>query len=211
MKEETISEVVANGLVKAIDYIESNLISNGDSNILSINNISLNSNISPSYLQAYFKKFHGIYLHTYIIRRKMTLAAYDLIHSSDTIEKIAEKYGYEINSFIRGFKKIHSITPTECRKNGKIEKEFLPIHIEFNIIETIEDFDNIFLLEKNCMRCVFCMGNVCAGRSEDYGEPIEKVRMKFPNGCEEFKYTLNDFIENEELKEELLNKLIKKE
>lgn len=207
MKEEIITDVVANALINVLDYIENNLI---DNNELNINEISKKSNISPSYLQYIFKKLSGSYLHTYIIKRKMSLASHDLIETKDSITNIAIKYGYEVDSFIRAFKKIYSFTPTEYRRNGKIEKEFLPINIEINNIEKITNFDEMYLVEKNCQNCVFCMENVCAGRDEDYGKPIKEVVKRFPNGCEEFEYTLNKFIENEKLKEEILNKLINK-
>lgn len=208
MRTEIITDVVANGLIKAIDYIENNLITNEENlNALSINEISQKSNISPSYLQDIFKKLYDSSLHTYIIRRKMSLASHDLIETKEKITDIARKYGYELDSFIRRFKKIYSITPTEYRRNGKVEKEFLPITIEVDNVEAITNFDDLYLIEKNCINCVFCMGNGCAGRNEEYGKPIKDVIKKFPNGCEEFEYTLNNFIENEKLKEELFSKL----
>lgn len=60
-------------------------------------------------------------------------------------------------------------------------------------------------IEKNCDNCVFCMsddkGFVCAGRTDDYCTPIIEMKKKYPNGCEEFEYTLDAFIANEQLKE----------
>ena len=192
MEEILITETLANGLIKAVEYIERNLIVENEENSLRIDKIAQEANISSSYLQKYFKNFHKVTLHTYIMRRKMTLASYDLINTKDTNEKIAIKYGYEPNSFWRCFEKIFNKTPDEYRKNGIIEKEFLPIHIELSEFE---------LVEKKCMNCEFCMGNdkkiVCAGRSDLYGEDIEKVIKIYPNGCEEFEYTLENFILNE--------------
>ena len=207
--EEIITEALANGLIKAIEYIERNLIVENEENSLKIDKIAQKANISSSYLQKYFKKFHKVTLHTYIMRRKMTLASYDLINTKDTNEKIAIKYGYEPNSFWRCFEKIFNKTPDEYRKNGIVEKEFLPIHIKTNDIEIKNDKflnEEIYLVEKKCMNCEFCIGNdkkiVCAGRSDLYGEDIENVIKIYPNGCEEFEYTLEKFILNEKLKEE---------
>ncbi len=63
------------------------------------------------------------------------------------------------------------------------------------------------IIQKHCMNCEFCMPNgnelICAGRDEDYGTLISQMIEKFPNGCEEFEYTLNTFILNEKIKEEI--------
>lgn len=67
--------------------------------------------------------------------------------------------------------------------------------------------ENKEIVQKHCMNCEFCMANeekiVCAGRSDLYGEDINKVIERYPNGCEEFEYTLRAFILNEKINESL--------
>lgn len=67
--------------------------------------------------------------------------------------------------------------------------------------------ENKEIVQKHCMNCEFCMANgektVCAGRNDLYGEDINKVIERYPNGCEEFEYTLNAFILNEKINESL--------
>ncbi len=53
------------------------------------------------------------------------------------------------------------------------------------------------IIPKSCNTCIFNMG-VCSGRTKEYGKSIEKVMKLFPNGCEEFEYKLEAFIQNEE-------------
>ena len=58
-----------------------------------------------------------------------------------------------------------------------------------------EMFDKI----KCCATCVFCMvGNdeiVCAGRTDEYGFPIDKMKKIYPNGCEEYEVSIHDYID----------------
>ena len=168
--------------------------------MLNIDNISKAVNSSSSSLQDLFRKTCNISIHEYIVNRRMTLASHNLIESNEEIIHIAEKYGYEQNSFTRAFKKNYNITPSEYRKKGILQKDFDRIDIKSI------NLNKIFFVEKNCNNCVFNMG-VCAGRTKEYGMPIEKVMQLFPNGCEEFEYTLEAYNENEKKKEKFVKEL----
>ena len=55
----------------------------------------------------------------YIRRRKMTLAAIDLLNSDIKVIDLALKYGYDSPvSFSRAFQALHKVTPTEARADG---------------------------------------------------------------------------------------------
>ena len=55
----------------------------------------------------------------YVRRRRLTLAAQELVTSGDKIIDIALKYGYDTpESFARAFRKIHGITPSAAREPG---------------------------------------------------------------------------------------------
>jgi hypothetical protein len=62
------------------------------------------------------------------------------------------------------------------------------------------------IVEINCSTCEFNFGNVCAGHGirtdngqDTYGMPMEEVDKMFPNGCDDYGISLDDFIEQEKL------------
>lgn len=190
-------------LNKIINHIEENLKINNkdDKDLLLISEISKAMNISISALNNLFNRGCPVTIHEYIVKRRMCLASHDLIETKENIINIAQKYGYSSDSFTKIFKKTYGLTPREYRKNGVLQKEFERFDIK------IIDLDSLKLVEKHCFNCEFCMCGVCAGRSEEYGTPIKEIINKFPNGCEEFKYSLDAFIENEKKKERLIEEL----
>ncbi|HWL13175.1 MAG TPA: AraC family transcriptional regulator [Ureibacillus sp.] len=98
---------------KAIDYIEQNLLDTD----LSIEHIAKACNSSAFHFQRIFSILTEITVGDYIRRRRLTLAAQDLINTKDKIIDIAYKYGYETpESFSKAFRKQHSLSPKEARK-----------------------------------------------------------------------------------------------
>lgn len=198
-----------NDLNKIINYIEENLVINqeDDIDVLSISKIADLFNLSTSALNELFNNGCPVTLHDYIIKRRMTLASHDLIESNDSIMTISQRYGYNSpDSFTRIFKKTYGLTPTEYRKNGILKEDFNRFYLR------IYDLNDLYLVEKNCRTCEFCMpGNntlVCAGRNEEYGFSIKEMIEKYPNGCDCFNYSLDAFIENEQKKEKLIKEII---
>lgn len=73
-------------------------------------------NISISYFcKIYFKTF-GVTCAYDIRRSKMEHGKYLLLHTSDTIQEICRKCGYEYSHFMRTFRKFYQMTPTEYRR-----------------------------------------------------------------------------------------------
>lgn len=63
----------------------------------------------------------------YLRRRRMALAARDLVESDIRIIDVAARYGYESpDAFSRAFRAFHGASPTEVRKTGAL-REFPPI------------------------------------------------------------------------------------
>ncbi len=99
-------------LINALDYIEENIASD-----IMISAIADECFVSVSNLQKTFKYAFGVSVKEYILRRRFSCAAKDLVGSEESILDIALKYGYSnAESFTRGFRKVWDITPSEFRK-----------------------------------------------------------------------------------------------
>ena len=77
----------------------------------------------------------GYPLSEYIRKRRLSLAALDLISDSDmSIQKISEKYGYSTSaSFSKAFHEFHGFSPTACKKGNCEIKMFSKPTFEFCI------------------------------------------------------------------------------
>lgn len=117
-------------LIVALDYIEDHI-----SGEIHIQEIADNSFVSLSSLQKTFKFVFRIPINEYIIRRRFSCAARDLLTTEDTILDIALKYGYQnAESFTRGFKKVWNVTPSEYRKTRKFSGHTPKLSIPQNLL-----------------------------------------------------------------------------
>lgn len=99
-------------LINALDYIEENIASD-----IKISELADACFVSVSGLQKTFTYAFRVSVKEYILRRRFSCAAKDLIKTDDSILDIALKYGYSnAESFTRGFRKIWDITPSEFRR-----------------------------------------------------------------------------------------------
>ena len=105
-------------LQKAINYIEDNLLEE-----ISIEDIAKNANSSAYNFQRTFGLLTEITVGEYIRRRRLTLAADELIRTNSKIIDLAFKYGYDTpEAFTKAFRRQHEVSPSEARKNiGKIK------------------------------------------------------------------------------------------
>ena len=77
-------------------------------------------NISSSYFHRIYQKAFGVSCASDIHRSKLEHAKWLLLHTSDTLQEVARKCGYDYSHFMRTFKKEFGLTPTEYRR-GKTE------------------------------------------------------------------------------------------
>ena len=78
--------------------------------------------MNPSYLSDLFSKKLGVTFSNYLTNIRIEKATQFLIYTDYTLETIAEKTGFNnYRKFIRAFKRIHSITPTEYRNKNRKE------------------------------------------------------------------------------------------
>lgn len=100
-------------LMNVLAHIEMNITGE-----IKVDEIAKNSYLSVSSLQKTFKYVFHMTVKDYILRRKFTCAAKDLITTDDSILDIALKYGYSNHeSFTRGFHRVWGISPSEYRKS----------------------------------------------------------------------------------------------
>jgi len=107
-------------LNRALAYIEENLA--GEVDFRQVERLAL---CSEYHFRRTFSFLAGISLSEYIRRRRLTLAAFDLLHSDARVLDTAVKYGYgSADAFSRAFYSLHGVTPSESRAAGRLLKAF---------------------------------------------------------------------------------------
>ena len=72
---------------------------------------------SIAHIRDIFVRRTGIPLSKYILTRKISNAAYEILYNHQSILHIASKYGFSNHdTFTRAFKRITGLTPSEFRK-----------------------------------------------------------------------------------------------
>ena len=100
---------------RAIDYVEENL-----KNEIVYSEVAKRAYLSEFHFQKLFLVLTGYTLGDYIRRRKLALAAKDLVDGKKKVIDVALDYGYESpESFSRAFTKFHGVTPLEAKKGAK--------------------------------------------------------------------------------------------
>lgn len=105
---------------QAMGYIEGNLADEID--MQQVERLAL---CSEYHFRRMFSFLAGVPLSEYIRRRRLTLAAFDLLHSEVSVMDTAVKYGYSSSdAFTRAFHSLHGVTPTEARATGRPLKAY---------------------------------------------------------------------------------------
>ncbi len=98
----------------AIEYIEGNL-----DGVLSFEDVAKVACCSKYHFHRMFFSSFKITCAEYIRRRKLTLAAVEILNSDKKIVDIALMYGYDSpNAFTRAFRNIHGINPSTARSSA---------------------------------------------------------------------------------------------
>ncbi len=102
-------------LENAVDYIEEHLCGE-----ITLEKVAQRVACSSFHFQRMFSYVVGISLSEYIRRRRLTLAAFELMQTNEKVIDIAIKFEYDSqSSFARAFQALHGITPT-CARNGGV-------------------------------------------------------------------------------------------
>ncbi len=104
----------------ALSYIEEKLTEEID--FRQVERLAL---CSEYHFRRIFSFLAGMTLSEYIRRRRLTLAALELIDSRARVIDVAIKYGYDSpDSFTRAFHSLHGVKPSEARQAGQPLKAF---------------------------------------------------------------------------------------
>ncbi|SET60020.1 AraC family transcriptional regulator [Natronincola peptidivorans] len=139
---------------EALSYIENHLTDEID--FKEVSRLALSSEY---HFKRMFSFLAGVPLSEYIRRRRLTLAAFELIHSEVRIIDVAIKYGYSSpDSFTRAFQSMHGVTPSEVRNHSQALKAYPPMTFQLSIKGGNEM--NYRIVEKEAFRIVGLMKRV---------------------------------------------------
>lgn len=116
------------GLNRSIDYIESHLTEEVDYAAL-----ARLACCSAYHYQRMFAYLAGMPLGEYIRRRRMSLAAVDLMAGEKVVD-VACRYGYQSpTAFNRAFQAVHGLPPSAVREPGAAVKSYPPLRFTITV------------------------------------------------------------------------------
>ncbi len=105
---------------QALAYIEESLADEVD--FKQVGRLAL---CSEYHFRRMFSFLAGVTLSEYIRRRRLTLAAFDLVHQDVRVIDLAVKYGYTSpDAFARAFHTFHGVNPAEAKSSGQALKAY---------------------------------------------------------------------------------------
>ncbi|MFA1820223.1 GyrI-like domain-containing protein [Virgibacillus oceani] len=141
---------------------------------------------SEHHFKRMFSFIAGISLSEYVRRRRLTLAAFDLIESDMKVIDAAVKYGYNsADSFSRAFQVLHGVTPSSV-KNTDVPLKAYP-RMTFQIVIKGDVEMNYRFVEKEAFTVVGKKETVASGGSEfnpeiwEHLEEIEEIVKPYDN------------------------------
>lgn len=107
-------------------------IENGIKGDIDAGKLAKKANMSVYEFRRVFSFIAKMSLGEYIRKRRLSLAAAELMDSTSTISRVAMDYGYDSpSSFSRAFKEFHGVAPTEIAK-GAAFKVLTKINVEIS-------------------------------------------------------------------------------
>lgn len=114
---------------QALAYIEENLA--GEIDFKQVERLAL---CSEYHFRRMFSFLAGVTLSEYIRRRRLTLAAFELVYGEARVIDTALKYGYNSpDSFTRAFYGLHGVTPAEAKNSGQPLKAYPKMTFQLSI------------------------------------------------------------------------------
>ncbi|HEX2947206.1 MAG TPA: helix-turn-helix domain-containing protein [Clostridia bacterium] len=101
-------------MLKALEYIDKNITRN-----VSLYDISREAGFSVPHFYRLFRRLTGDTVGAYILRRRMAMAARELLESTRAITCIAYEYGFESHDvFTRAFTRVYGMSPNKYRHSN---------------------------------------------------------------------------------------------
>ncbi|XVV13760.1 AraC family transcriptional regulator [Actinoplanes sp. CA-131856] len=86
---------------------------------LDVNDVAASLGTTEHHLRRMFSSLAGMPLSEYVRRRRMTVAAADVVRREDDLLSIAVRYGYgSTEAFGRAFRAVHGVGPGDVRRDG---------------------------------------------------------------------------------------------
>ena len=130
-------------LNQMIEYIDQNLTEKID-----YNQLAKIVGLSTQQFQRIFNYLTDMSVSEYIRKRRLSMAYEELKNTDSKVIDIAYKYQYESDiAFIRAFKNMFGVTPTECRNTNSVNIQYPKFkfdnksydHYEYEIVELQEE------------------------------------------------------------------------
>ncbi|MDI6102405.1 AraC family transcriptional regulator [Actinoplanes sp. NEAU-A12] len=101
-------------LNRLVDHVEKHLTEE-----LALDRLAGDLGTTEYHLRRMFSSLAGMPLSEYVRRRRMTVAATDVVSGGDDLLSIAVRHGYgSTEAFGRAFRAVHGATPGEARRDG---------------------------------------------------------------------------------------------
>ena len=111
---QPVPTVYINKADEILSYVRQHVY---DIELMKIDNLAETFNMSPNYINNFFKKETGESIRQYILNYKILIAEFRLKNTSASISEIAFQLGFNDEShFTKTFKKKHELTPKEFRE-----------------------------------------------------------------------------------------------
>ncbi|WP_193750880.1 AraC family transcriptional regulator [Bacillus coahuilensis] len=131
-----------------ITYIEGNL--EGEIGVEELAKLAFTSKYQ---FQRTFTMLTGYSVAEYVRKRRLTLAAQELMSPNVKVIDVALRYGYETpESFSKAFRKAHGVSPSQVKKTGKALKAFPRISFHIQLKGEMEM--NYRIVEKDAFQVI---------------------------------------------------------
>lgn len=105
-------------LTETVDEIEATLTTDPAAQV-DLACLAASGGTTEHHLRRMFASLAGMPLSDYVRRRRMTLAAADLVRDAEDLLSVAVRYGYgSTEAFNRAFRAVHGSSPADVRRDG---------------------------------------------------------------------------------------------
>jgi AraC family transcriptional regulator len=170
-------------LQKALEFIDENIM-----NDINLYDISCAAGFSVPHFYRLFKRLTGDTVGSYILRRKLSMAARDMKNSNKSISSIAFDYGFESHDvFTRAFTRVYGISPRKYRQG-----EGLPPLKRYAVEDCIQQNNNNQMVFHIIRQQSFeVIGMECVAEKWDGNGSIGKLWSDFLMRVDEIKQVQN--------------------